>query len=115
MDAGHSHELTSEAPQVALRVLPSVLGGFAGLLGLVVAIVAGLIADNESLTLIWRGLLAMVGCWMLGYGSGWALERAVRADAVSGSAEDSGHHGDSDDSLQSGESTVESPERRDVA
>ncbi|MCH2132144.1 MAG: hypothetical protein MK116_00190 [Phycisphaerales bacterium] len=97
------------------RLLPGLLGALAGLSALVIAIVAGLQADNEPLTILVRGVLAMGGFWIGGVLAGWAIQRAVHADSTSGCDEVSGDVAISDDSLQTEESTSETQERREAA
>ena len=53
------------------QALPWLLGGLAGLSALVVAIGAGLWADNDAVTILIRAVIAMGTCWMAGWGAGW--------------------------------------------
>lgn len=97
------------------RDFPALLGGLAGLVALVLAIAAGLWADNHATTILIRGLVAMAICWLGGFGAGWLVNRAVHADLGSDCDEDLGKGGDSDDSLQAEESVAEAQEQREAA
>lgn len=92
------------------KAIPGLVGGLAGLAALVVAIGAGLLADNTAGTVLLRGMLAMGIFWIVGYGAGWTLNRAVHADSRLGCKEDSGELEKSDDSLQIEDSVVEAQE-----
>ncbi|MEE2906717.1 MAG: hypothetical protein VX527_02690 [Planctomycetota bacterium] len=97
------------------RALPGLLGGIAGLAALVLAIAAGLWADNDATTILVRGLVAMGICWLGGYIAGWVVKRAVHADAKSDCDEDLGLTAVSDDSHQAEESVSEAREQREAA
>ena len=45
--------------------LPSRLAACLALVGFSVAIVCGMVAANEPLTIVFRALLAMIACWFL--------------------------------------------------
>ena len=85
------------------------------LFALVIAIGAGLLADNTATTVLLRGVLAMGLFWIIGYGAGWTLNRAVHAESRSACNEDLGNCGDSDDSLQADKSAAEAQEHREAA
>ncbi|MAT81781.1 MAG: hypothetical protein CMJ29_09065 [Phycisphaerae bacterium] len=94
---------------------PALLGGLSGLTALVVAIGAGLWADNDAGTILLRGLLAMAFCWTAGFIAGWLVRGAVHADRGSDCAEDLGLSALSDDSLQTEETAEEAREHREAA
>lgn len=102
-------------PDTHWRSLPGLLGSMAGLGALVLAIAAGLWADNDATTILVRGLVAMGICWLGGYIAGWVVKRAVHADARLDCAEDLGSGVDSDDSHQAEESKPEAREEREAA
>ena len=97
------------------EAMPGLIGGLAGLAALVVAIGAGLLADNTATTVLLRGVVAMGIFWIVGYGAGWTLNRAVHADSRSGCEEDSGESRKSDDSFQIKDSVTEAQEDREAA
>lgn len=105
----------SKAQEAAWEALPGLLGGLAGLGALVIAIGAGMLADNTASTVLLRGIVAMVVFWLGGYGSGWMLKRAVHADSSSDHAEDSGDLRKTDDSFQIEDSVAEAQEDREAA
>lgn len=62
--------------------MPSnVIPGSLALGGFIVAIIAGLAAGNPATTTLERSLLAMGGCWLMGWVIGALVEVAVRDDA----------------------------------
>lgn len=97
------------------EAIPGLIGGLAGLFALVIAIGAGLLADNTATTVLLRGVLAMGLFWIIGYGAGWTLNRAVHADSRSACEEDSGESRKSDDSFQIEDSVTEAQEEREAA
>ena len=97
------------------EAIPGLIGGLAGLTALIVAIGAGLLADNTAATVLLRGVLAMGLFWIIGYGAGWTLNRAVHADSSSACEEDSGESRKSDDSFQIKDSVAEAEEEREAA
>ncbi|MBG84218.1 MAG: hypothetical protein CMJ40_06685 [Phycisphaerae bacterium] len=103
------------APEGHWQAMPGLIGGLAGLTALVVAIGAGLLADNTATTVLLRGVVAMGVFWIVGYGAGWTVNRAVHADSRSDHAEDSGELRKTDDSFQIEDSVAEAQEDREAA
>lgn len=58
-----------------------VVGACAGLTGFAVALIAGLAADNPAEDVLFRALVAMLACQIVGGLAGWVCERVVR-DAI---------------------------------
>lgn len=73
--------------------LPSRLAACLALVGFSVAIVCGMVAANEPLTIVFRALLAMIACWFLAWFAGGVIVHAVsRDDSFHADREDIGGH-----------------------
>ena len=71
--------------------LPSRLAACLALAGFSVAVVCGMVAANEPLTIVFRAMLAMIGCWFLAWFAGGVIVHAVSHDDSSrGEREDIG-------------------------
>ena len=104
-----------EVSEVRWRALPGLLGGLAGLSGLVIAILVGLQTDNAAGTILGRAVIAMGGCWIAGWAGGLVIRRAVHADSVTDCPEDSGDPAISDDSGELAHSSSDSSLAREAA
>ncbi len=47
-------------------------------MGFAAAAVAGAVAGNTTTTVLWRAMLVMGACWVIGWGVGFVTEKAVQ-------------------------------------
>ena len=62
------------------KALPSRLAACLALIGFSVAVVCGMVAANDPLTVIFRAMLAMIACWFLAWFAGGVIVHAVACD-----------------------------------
>lgn len=73
----------------AAVVQPTIVGAAFALAAFAVAIIAGIFASNEALTVLGRATLALLVCYPAGYIVGIVCHRVVEAELQAKSASDS--------------------------